>query len=106
VRGSTAVLCAVLAGGLLAACSEEPLTPLGQRGRQVYLGQCISCHNSDPATPGAVGPAIKGSSAALLEARVLRGTYPPGYEPKRPTKVMQPMPQLAGDLPALVEYLR
>jgi len=100
------MLCAVLAGGLLAACSQEQLTPLGQKGRQVYLGQCISCHNSDPAKPGAIGPAIKGSSEVVLEARVLRGTYPPGYEPKRPTKVMQPMPQLAGDLPAFAEYLR
>jgi mono/diheme cytochrome c family protein len=100
------MLCAVLAGGLLAACSQEQLTPLGQKGRQVYLERCISCHNSDPAKPGAVGPAIKGSTEALLEARVLRGTYPLGYEPKRPTKVMQPMPQLAGDLPTLAEYLR
>jgi mono/diheme cytochrome c family protein len=100
------MLSAVLAGGLLAACSQEQLTPLGQKGRQVYLGQCISCHNSDPAKPGAVGPAIKGSSEALLEAKVLRGAYPPGYEPKRTTKVMQPMPQIAGDLPTLAEYLR
>jgi len=100
------MLCAVLAGGVLAGCSPEPLTPLGQKGRQVYLGQCVSCHNSDPAKSGAVGPAIKGASEALLEARMLRGTYPPGYEPKRPTKVMQAMPQLAGDLPALAEYLR
>ena len=100
------MLSAVLAGGLLAGCSQEQLTPLGQKGRQVYLGQCISCHNSDPAKPGAVGPAIKGSSEALLEAKVLRGAYPPGYEPKRTTKVMQPMPQIAGDLPTLAEYLR
>ena len=102
----TTTLCAVIASGLLSACSQEQLSPLAQRGQQVYLGQCISCHNVEPTTPGAVGPPIKGSSGALLEAKVLKGAYPPGYEPKRPTKVMPPMPQLAGDLPALAEYLR
>ena len=106
MRWTTATLRAVIAGGLLSACSQEPLSPLARQGHQVYLGQCISCHHTDPTTPGAVGPPIKGSSEALLEAKVLKGAYPPGYEPKRPTKVMPPMPQLAGDLPALAEYLR
>jgi len=41
----------------------------------------------------------------LLRAKVLGGTYPPGSAPKRATKVMQPMPQLANDIPALAEYL-
>jgi hypothetical protein len=37
---------------------------------------------------------------------VLRGTYPPGYAPKRPTSIMQPIPAVAPDVPALAEYLR
>ena len=50
--------------------------------------------------PGAVGPAVKGSSEDLLRAKVVQGTYPPNYKPQRPTAVMQPMPQLAEDIPA------
>ncbi|MBI3031494.1 MAG: cytochrome c [Candidatus Rokubacteria bacterium] len=89
---------------VLAACAENG-SPAG-RGRQVYLAQCTACHNSDPSRDGPLGPAVKGSSRELLEARVLRGTYPPGYRPKRATAVMQPMPQLASALDDLAAFLR
>jgi mono/diheme cytochrome c family protein len=89
----------------LAACGREQLSPEAERGRQVYLSQCTACHASDPAQPGPVGPAIKGSSRELLEAKVLRGTYPPGYTPKRTTAVMPPQPQLAPEIDALAPYL-
>lgn len=90
----------------LAACSREPLSPEAERGRQVYLAQCTTCHATDPAQPGPVGPPIKGAAAELLEAKLLRGTYPPGYRPKRPSTVMPPQPQAAGAIPALAAYLR
>jgi hypothetical protein len=41
-----------------------------------------------------------------LEAKILQGTYPSGYTPKRPTKVMVPVPQVAPELTALADYLR
>lgn len=88
-------------------CGERPaLSPSAERGRQVFLSQCVSCHGPDPAQAGPIGPAIQGSSRALLEAKVLSGTYPPGYAPKRPTRVMLPLPALAPDVPALADYLR
>jgi mono/diheme cytochrome c family protein len=90
----------------LAACRSEPLSPEAERGRQVYISQCTACHAFDPSQPGAVGPEIKGASRELLEAKLLRGTYPPGYTPKRPTSVMPPQPQLAADLDALTAYLK
>ena len=90
----------------LAACSTEKLSPEAERGRQVYLSSCIACHNADPASPGPVGPEIKGSSRELLEAKHLRSTYPSGYKPKRPTSVMPPQPQVAKDIPALSAYLK
>jgi len=95
----------------LAGCGEEskPPTPGGgdpNRGRQVYLAQCIACHNPDPAKPGPLAPLVKGASRDLLEARVVRGTYPPGYKPKRDSAVMQPMPHLAPSIPDLAAFLR
>jgi mono/diheme cytochrome c family protein len=96
---------AVLALALATGCSQEKLSPEAERGRQVYQAQCIACHNADPSQPGALGPAVRGSSEELLRAKVLNGTYPPGYAPKRPTKLMQPMPHLANDIPALAAYL-
>ena len=96
-------LFAVLA---LTGCAQETLSPEAQRGRTVYNSQCTACHNFDPAQPGPVGPEIKGSSRELLKAKVLRGSYPPGYKPKRSTAVMPPQPQLAGDIDALAAFLK
>jgi mono/diheme cytochrome c family protein len=101
------VLPAITLAAALAGCSgQEALSPEAERGRQIYLAQCTSCHSTDPAGNGPVGPAVKGSSRSLLEARLLRGAYPPGYKPKRPSAIMQPMPQLAGSLDDLAVYLR
>jgi mono/diheme cytochrome c family protein len=90
---------------LAAACGQK-LSPEAERGRQVYQSQCIACHNPDPAQAGPVGPPLKGSPRELLQAKVLRGAYPPGYTPRRTTRVMQPMPQLADDITPLSEYLK
>ena len=97
----------VLAGLMtvaLAGCGGGP-RDAAARGRTVYLAQCTSCHATDPAQPGPVGPPVKGASRALLEARILRAAYPPGYPPKRSSALMQPMPQLAGSIADLAAYL-
>jgi mono/diheme cytochrome c family protein len=75
------------------------------RGRQVYLSVCTACHNADPNRDGSVGPANAGSSRALLEAKVLHGTYPPGYTPKRPSAVMPRFENLAGSIDDLAAFL-
>ena len=91
----------------LAAAVPAPPSSAGDpgKGKQVWLGQCIACHNPDPARDGPVGPAVKGSSRELLETRVLRGEYPPGYKPKRETKIMPPRPDLVASIPDLAAYL-
>ena len=99
-------LLVALAVLLASACGTEDASGPAARGRQVYLSQCASCHAADPAQPGPVGPPVKGSSRALLEAKVLSGTYPEGYSPKRPTRVMPPQPQLSSDIDALSAFLR
>jgi mono/diheme cytochrome c family protein len=104
VRG--AVVAAAAAGLLLAACERPQLSPEAERGRQVYVSQCTTCHAFDPAQPGPVGPELKGVSREVVESKVVRGNYPPGYQPKRPTAVMPPQPQLSGDVDALATYLK
>jgi len=100
------LLLATLATLALAGCEQAQLSPSAERGRQIYLSQCVSCHGPDPAQAGPIGPQIKGASKELLEAKVVSGTYPAGYTPKRPTRVMLPLPALAPDIPALADYLR
>lgn len=76
-----------------------------QRGRAVYVANCVACHGSDPSKDGAIGPAIKGSPPELIETRVLRTEYPPGYKPKRNTHLMPTFPYLKSEIPNLVAYL-
>ncbi len=94
----------------VSACSKETeqsnRDPDWERGRAVYVANCVACHNNDPAKDGPIGPALKGSPQELLESRVLRTEYPPGYKPKRDTKVMPTFPFLKTEIPYLTVYLR
>ena len=94
--------------GASAAVAVESRTPeeLIAAGRSVYNANCIACHAMDPKIDGALGPAVAGSSLELLEARVVRGGYPEGYEPKRPSRVMVALPHLEPRLPELAAYLQ
>jgi len=77
-----------------------------QRGRQIYENVCIACHNSDPTQPGSLGPQVAGASRELLEARVLRGEYPPGYTPLRPGQAMPRFEYLKDHIGDLAAYLQ
>jgi len=90
---------------LLSACVDrEPLTAAA-RGERIYRSACIACHNQEPNLPGATGPAIAGSTRDLIEARVLRAKYPPGYTPKQGTRAMVAMPQLEPYVDDLAAFL-
>jgi len=110
-RSTLAWLALAVAGALgasfAAGCGEsnQAESPAVERGRRVYVANCTVCHNTDPALPGSIGPAIAGSQRALIEARVLRAEYPPGYTPKRSTHAMVALPQLAGSIDDLAAYL-
>jgi len=97
-----------LVASCVAACSDSggrQLSPLAQEGRRVYQNVCIACHNGDPTQDGSAGPAIAGSSRELIEARVLRAEYPPGYTPKRPGRAMPRLDYLADKIDPLAAYL-
>ncbi len=89
---------------LIVACNSEPITP-ARRGRQIYMSNCVVCHNADPNLAGSQGPPIAGSSRELVEARVLHLSYPPGYKPKRTTHAMRALPQLAGHIGEITAFL-
>jgi mono/diheme cytochrome c family protein len=91
------------------ACSEggsgDSAAALAKRGEQVFQTNCTACHARDPSRDGPVGPAVAGASLALLQTKVLRNEYPPGYTPKRDTQAMIPLAHLEPELPALAAYL-
>lgn len=82
-----------------------PVDPMVDKGRAVYLSNCIACHNPDPTQNGAIGPQVAGSSLELLEARILHAKYPDGYKPKRETHQMPAFPELKNEISALHAFL-
>lgn len=104
-RGAASLLLLV---GLACSDAEAPATPrdpLAAEGERVYQNVCIACHNGNPALEGSLGPAIAGSPRALIEAKVLRSEYPPGYTPKRQTHAMPRFEYLADRIDGLAAYL-
>jgi mono/diheme cytochrome c family protein len=101
----SAIALVVLAVGCDGA-SGDGNAALVKRGSAVYDANCIACHAREPHKDGAVGPAVAGSSLALLEAKVLRNEYPPGYTPKRDSKAMIPLAHLEPDLAAIHAFLQ
>jgi mono/diheme cytochrome c family protein len=90
------------------ACNRKEsaaVDPTVAHGRALYMSHCIACHNPDPSQDGTLGPAIKGSNAELVKARVLRGEYPAGYTPKRATHIMVKLPLEEADVAAVAAYL-
>ena len=97
--------CWTLALLVLVGCGQGEPLPLAEQGRKLYQANCIACHSPDPARDGPLGPAVACASAELLEARVMRAEYPPGYTPKRDSKLMPAQPFLRRDLPGLAAFL-
>lgn len=77
---------------LLGGCTKK-LPPELQisydKGKSLYVKNCITCHNPNPKRPGPSGPPIYNSSYDLLYNKVLFGRYPEGYKPKMPSKLMR-----------------
>lgn len=92
----------------LVACSEETdpsADPAIARGELIYRNICVVCHNADPNEAGVLGPPIAQASRALLEAKVLRGEYPPGHTPARDTLQMPSFAYLEPNLDDIEAFL-
>ena len=99
---------AALAGAALACGGGEEgpaLDAAATRGKTVYENVCTACHSRDPRENGALGPGVAGASLELIEAKVLRAEYPPGYSPKLPSTTMPKYEYLAASLPDIAAYL-
>jgi len=108
MQGVRPAALAALASATLACGGADEgggLDAAAARGKAVYDNVCTACHNWDPSQPGALGPAVPGASQELLEAKVLRGEYPPGYTPKLPSAAMPKYEYLAGSIGDIAAYL-
>lgn len=89
----------------VASCGKQEPKTDAEKGRTLYSLHCTACHNPDPSKDGSLGPSVQGASLELLTARIVHGEYPPGYAPKRPTKIMQKLPLQPDDIKALHAFL-
>lgn len=80
------------------------------KGKEIYLSQCIKCHNKDPNVKGAIGPEMVDAPLSVMQAKVFTGRYPDvlpeGFVPKRKTKQMTKLPQYIKDVPSIHAYVQ
>ena len=100
------IICFALLGALFLFIAPT-VWPKGDpaKGKEIYLRICAHCHGKNPAWGNFKNPALTGSSRELLQARILRAAYPPGYKPKKPTKTMPPFPYLKPHIDDIYAFL-
>ena len=86
--------------------AATPASGDAAKGAELYANVCTACHGGSPSKAGSAGPAIAGSSYELLEAKILRGEYPPGYQPKRGSRAMPPLPYLKDHVADIAAFLQ
>lgn len=102
----------LMSAALILAAAPASAAGDAAKGKQVYLANCAACHGPDPSKDGPLGPSIKGSPKALIEARVMNGngnydkSYPAGYKPKRDTRIMVALPHLKGNIDDIAAFLK
>jgi mono/diheme cytochrome c family protein len=80
------------------------------KGKRLYLSNCIQCHNKDPNLKGSLGPEMVDAPLEVMTAKVMTGAYPAslpaGFIPKRKTKAMRKIPKLQKDIPAIYAWVQ
>lgn len=93
----------------------EPVTAQSQvpdleKGKRLYISNCIKCHNKDPNIKGSIGPEMVDAPLEVMYAKVMTGRYPevlpPGFVPKRKSKAMMKIPKLKNDIPSIWAYVQ
>ncbi len=98
---------------LLHAKDPSPLVSnalMIEKGRKLYVANCLRCHNKDPNIKGSIGPEVVDAPYDVMYSKVMTGKYPDplpkGFIPKRKSRAMQPLPRLKNDIPAIWAYVQ
>ena len=94
----------------LQIASANPNQVLIEKGKRLYLSNCIQCHNRDPNIKGSLGPEIVDAPYVVMYSKVMTGVYPEklpeGFVPKRKSKAMRKIPKLEKDIPAIYAWVQ
>lgn len=81
-----------------------------EKGKRLYLSNCIQCHNRDPSKKGPIGPEMTDAPLSVMTSKIMTGVYPtvlpPGFVPKRKTKAMRKITKLEKDIPAIFAFVQ
>jgi mono/diheme cytochrome c family protein len=81
-----------------------------EKGKTLFMSNCISCHNKDPNIKGAIGPELTDAPLEVMMVKVKTGRYPDvlpaGFVPKRKTKQMRKFPNLEKDVPSIHAWIQ
>ena len=105
--------CPALAMSTPVPAAQKPV-PITQatldKGKRLYLSNCISCHNKDPNIKGNIGPEVVDAPLEVMTSKIMTGLYPAvlpkGFVPKRKTKVMRKITKLQADIPAIHAWVQ
>jgi mono/diheme cytochrome c family protein len=101
-----------LLGALLGSLlfSQAYANPSIEKGRKLYIANCIRCHNKDPNLKGSIGPEIVDAPYEVMYSKIMTGKYPQplpkGFIPKRKSSAMAKLPKLKDDIPSIWAYVQ
>lgn len=80
------------------------------RGKSLYMKNCLQCHNRDPNKKGPIGPEIVDAPLEVMTSKIMTSNYPdplpPGFVPKRKSHAMRAIPKLKDDIPAIHAWVQ
>ena len=101
-----AFICSLLFSNTLLSADQASV----DKGRRLYLSNCIQCHNKDPNLKGSIGPEMVDAPLSIMTSKIMTGAYPAvlpaGFVPKRKSKAMKKIPKLEKDIPAIYDWVQ
>lgn len=81
-----------------------------EKGKRLFMANCLQCHNRDPNVRGSIGPEVVDAPLEVMTSKIMTGKYPDklpeGFTPKRKTRAMRPIPKLKNDIPDIWAYVQ